>query len=163
LPTASGWYTDGNQIKQHTILPSKGITLKSISWFGFETANYVVHGLWVRKMDDLLNLTQNLGFNSIRIPWSNDIIKNPMPNGINYTLNPELVNKKSLEVLDYMIDRCKFFKLYVILDRHRPNKDGQSELWYTNQVSESKWIEDWKTMAIRYRPKDYVIAADLHN
>jgi endoglucanase len=90
LPTASGWYTDGNSIKQHTsgILPAKAVTLKSIGWFGFETANYVVHGLWVRKMDELLTYIQGLGFNSIRIPWSNDIIKNPSPNGINYTLNP---------------------------------------------------------------------------
>jgi len=66
-------------------------------------------------------------------------------------------------VLDYMIDRCKNYSLYVILDRHRPNKDGQSELWYTSQVSESKWIEDWVFMANRYKSKDIVIAADLHN
>jgi len=86
-------------IKLHNsgIIPgSKTVTLKSIGWFGFETANYVVHGLWVRKMDDLLVYIQKLGFNSIRIPWSNDIIKNPMPNGIDYGINPELKDKKSL-------------------------------------------------------------------
>ncbi len=49
-----------------------------------------------------------------------------MPNGINYNANPNLVNKRSLEVLDYLIDRCKDYGFWVILDRHRPNKDGQS-------------------------------------
>ena len=114
-------------------------------------------------MEDLLRLIKGLGFNSIRIPWSNDIMKNPMPNGINYSANPNLNGKKSLEVLDYLIDRCKEIGLWVILDRHRPNKDGQSELWYTSSVSEAQWISDWKTLAERYKSKDIVIAADLHN
>jgi len=114
-------------------------------------------------MEDLLRLIKGLGFNSIRIPWSNDIMKNPMPNGINYSANPNLNGKKSLEVLDYLIDRCKEIGLWVILDRHRPNKDAQSELWYTSSVSEAQWISDWKTLAERYKSKDIVIAADLHN
>lgn len=156
----AGWTTRGKEI----ISPGgQSVWLKSISWFGFETANFVVHGIWTRNMEDLLKLIKSLGFNSIRIPWSNDIIHNPMPNGINYAANPNLNGKKSLEVLDYMIDRCKDIGLYVILDRHRPNKDAQSELWYTAQVSEAQWINDWKTMAERYKNKDIVIAADLHN
>jgi aryl-phospho-beta-D-glucosidase BglC (GH1 family) len=59
-----------------------------------------------------------------------------MHSGINYTINPELINKRSLEVLAYLINRCKNKSLYVILDRQRPSKDGQSELWYTSQVDE---------------------------
>jgi endoglucanase len=93
LPTASGWTTSKNEIKTPA---GATIVLKSIAWFGFETANYVVHGIWSRNMEELLRLIKGLGFNSIRIPWSNDIMKNPMPNGINYNANPSLVNKKSL-------------------------------------------------------------------
>lgn len=157
---AVGWSTNKNQI----ISPSGSpVILKSIAWFGFETSNFVVHGIWTRKMEDLLHLIKNLGFNSIRIPWSNDIINNPTPNGINYGANPNLVGKKSLEVLDYMIDRCQEIGLWVILDRHRPDQNGQSELWYTDKVPESKWINDWKLLAERYKNKDIVIGADLHN
>jgi len=159
----TGWRTDGNLIKSGLLAP--GITLKSIGWFGFETANYVVHGLWARKMSELVSYIKSLKFNSIRIPWSNDILKSPtpMPNGIDYDLNSELKGKDSLKVLDYLIDLCKDQGLYVILDRHRPNKDGQSELWYTNQVSNDTWINDWKTIAGRYKDKEIVIGADLHN
>ena len=123
LPQAAGWTTNRNEIKAPN---GQSVILKSIAWFGFETANFVVHGIWTRNMEDLLRLIKGLGFNSIRIPWSNDIMKNPMPNGINYSANPNLNGKKSLEVLDYMIDRCAEIGLWVILDRHRPNKDGQS-------------------------------------
>jgi len=68
-----------------------------------------------------------------------------------------------LQVLDYFIDRCAELGLYIILDRHRPNSSGQSELWYTSGVSEAQWISDWVTLATRYLNKPNVIAADLHN
>ncbi len=41
--------------------------LKGASWFGFETANNVVHGLWAQSYTKLLDFLANNGFNAIRV------------------------------------------------------------------------------------------------
>ena len=51
----------------------------------------------------------------------------------------------------------------VILDQHRPDYNGQSPLWYTDQYPESTWIADWVMLAKRYSTNPAVIGADLHN
>ncbi len=161
LLPAQGWHTKGNQIIDPQGSP---VTLKSVSWFGFETSNYVVHGLWSRSLTDMLDQIKSLGFNSLRIPYSNQIL-NPQtqPNSINYHLNPDLQNKNSLAILDFLIDEAAKRNLYIILDRHRPTSAQQSELWYTAEVPEKKWINDWVFLAKRYLNKPNVIAFDLHN
>lgn len=160
IPDLVGWHTEGNQIVS---AEGKTVTLKSISWFGFETNTYVVHGLSIRKLEDLLQLVKNMGFNSVRIPWSNDIMKNPIPTGVNYNVNPNLINKTALEVLDYLVDKCQSIGLWVILARYLPNQTSETDLWYTAEVPEQKWISDWKTFTARYWQKETVIALDLHN
>lgn len=100
--STTGWTTNGNIILNNGV-PYK---LKSVSWFGFETTNLVLHGLWQVSMESILDKVKNLGFNSLRIPWCDNIISNPATNSINYGANPNLVNKNSLDVLDYLVDRC---------------------------------------------------------
>ncbi|MGR9993488.1 glycoside hydrolase family 5 protein, partial [Escherichia coli] len=39
----------------------------------------------------------------------------------------------------------------------------QSELWYTAQYSEKRWIDDWTMLASRYKDDPTVIGVDLHN
>lgn len=73
-------------------------------------------------MRNILDLVKSSGFNSLRIPWSNDIINNPIPSGIDFNLNPDLKGLTCLQILDYLVDRCTERGIYVILDRHRPNK-----------------------------------------
>jgi endoglucanase len=65
--------------------------------------------------------------------------------------------------MDLLISRAGERGLKVILDRHRPDASAQSPLWYTDRVSEQRWIDDWVTLASRYRGDSTVIGADLHN
>lgn len=156
-----GWHTSGSKI----INPEgETVILKSVSWFGFETQNLVPHGLWSRNMGEMLDQMKDIGFNSIRIPFSNDILKpGNMPNSINFHENPDLEGKTALEVFDIFIEEASKRGLYLVLDRHRPTSAQQSELWYTGEVSEEKWIQDWVFLADRYKSNPYVIAVDLHN
>jgi len=82
---------------------------------------------------------------------------------INVALNPKLQGLTGLGVLDYIVNGAARRGLRVILDRHRPSADGQSELWYSEKVPEARWIQDWVMLARRYRGNDAVVGADLSN
>lgn len=42
--------------------------LKGASWFGFETSNNIVHGLWQHPHTFYLDFLANNSFNAIRVP-----------------------------------------------------------------------------------------------
>ncbi|MBN2738344.1 MAG: cellulase family glycosylhydrolase [Spirochaetales bacterium] len=150
--------------------------LTGVNWFGFETANYVVHGVWARDYKSVLKQIADLGFNCIRLPWCNEMLnKTPTSVQINeygtdaYTgetgLNLDLEGLSSLEVMDKIIQVAGEYGLYIILDNHSRAADGymNETLWYTSGVSESRWISDWEMMVKRYRDYSNVIAVDLNN
>lgn len=134
------------------------------AWFGLETSNFAPHGLWKRSMDDFLDQLRSKGYDLLRIPYCNEMLDlNSTPSSINYAVNPDLQGLTPLEILDKLIDKAGSRGIKILLDRHRPTGASQSELWYTNAVSEERWINDWKMLAMRYLDNDTVIGADLHN
>jgi aryl-phospho-beta-D-glucosidase BglC (GH1 family) len=85
------------------------------------------------------------------------------PNTIDFGQNPDLQGKKPIEILDILIQQAGARGLRIILDRHRPDANAQSALWYTAQYSEQRWIADWTMLATRYRNNSTVVGFDLHN
>ena len=159
---APGWlHTKGGQIVDANDQP---VRLTGLSWFGLETANYAPHGLWSRSMGSMLDQIASLGYNTIRVPYSNQLFDaGSTPNSIDYAKNPELVGKSGLQILDALVDGARARHLRIILDRHRPDSGAQSALWYTDQYPEQRWIDDWKMLAQRYQNDPTVIGFDLHN
>ena len=140
------------------------VQITGVSWFGMETGTYAPHGLWTRNWQAMLDQIAALGFNTVRLPFSNDaLVPGRMPQNVNYDINPDLAGKTSLEVMDMLIHSAGDRGLKVILDRHRPTAAGQSELWYTDTVSEERWIADWVMLAQRYRGQPALLGVDLHN
>ncbi|NES12847.1 MULTISPECIES: cellulase family glycosylhydrolase [Micromonospora] len=161
--TGTGYlHTSGNKIVDST---GATVRLTGINWFGMETDNKTFHGLWSSNpWRSQLDTMARLGYNTLRIPWSNDAVKpGATATGINDFVNPDLVGLSPLQILDKVIDYAGSKGMRVILDRHRPTAAGQSPLWYTSTVSEATWIADWKMMAQRYANNPTVIGADLHN
>src|SRR6185295_16406974 len=66
-------------------------------------------------------------------------------------------------ILDILITEAGNRDLRIILDRHRPDSSAQSELWYTPDYSETRWIHDWVMLAQKYKANPTVVAFDLHN
>ncbi|MEU8715568.1 cellulase family glycosylhydrolase [Streptomyces sp. NPDC048663] len=162
-PGAGYWHTSGRQILDAAGQP---VRIAGINWFGFETANYVVHGLWSRDYKSMIDQMRSLGYNTIRLPYSDDIFKSTaVPNGIDFSggKNADLQGLNSLQVMDRIVAYAGQDGLKVILDRHRPDASGQSALWYTASVPESTWIADLKALAGRYAADPTVIGIDLHN
>ncbi|GHH82425.1 endoglucanase [Streptomyces sulfonofaciens] len=155
------WHADGSRLLDAGGTP---VRMTGINWFGAETGNYLPHGLWARNYQDMIDQMADLGYNTLRLPYSNEMLRQgSTPNGIDYTKNPDLKGLSGLEVLDRIIDHAGSRGLRVVLDRHRPDAAQQSPLWYTAAYPESVWIDDWKSLARRYAGNTTVIGADLHN
>ncbi|MET1155451.1 cellulase family glycosylhydrolase [Arthrobacter sp.] len=165
VPAATGWlHTDGGAIKDSN---NNRYTIKATSWFGLETPDCVPHGLWgTLTIDEALANIKSMGFNTVRLPFSNECLSATSIKGsVNYWANRayNLEGKRPLDVMDTIVARAKANGLQIILDRHRPTSADQSPLWYTSAVPETKWISDWKMLADRYKNAPTVIGADLHN
>jgi len=159
---AGYWHTSGRQILDSSNTP---VRIAGINWFGFETSNLVPHGLWTRDYKSMLDQIKSTGYNTIRMPYSDDIFKNAIVQGINQSngMNADLTNLTSLQIMDKLVNYGGSIGLKFILDRHRPDSSGQSALWYTSTVSEATWIADLKSLATRYAGNSAVIGIDIHN
>jgi endoglucanase len=172
---AGYWHTSGNKI-----LDSNGdeVRIAGINWYGAETPDYLVHGLWAQDYHTVLNSIKSLGYNVIRIPFSNQLVEsNPVPtnysNYVNGPVNQALVEQTALADLDTIIAYAGSIGLRVILDNHRSEAGETNEangLWYTSAYPQVNWIDDWQTMATRYSASKFtfngnptVIGMDLRN
>jgi endoglucanase len=159
--TGTTLHTCGSRIVDQRGQP---VQITGVSWFGLETGTFAPHGLWTRNWKAMLDQIVALGFNTIRIPFSDDALTpGRQPQSINYDINPDLRGLSSLEVMDALVEGASERGLKILLDRHRPDAQGQSELWYTDSVSEQQWIDNWVMLAARYSGNPTVIGADLHN
>jgi endoglucanase len=173
---AGYWHTSGNQI-----LDANGteVRIAGINWYGFETPDYLAHGLWAQDYHTVLNTIKSLGYNVIRIPFSNQMVESdPVPT--NFTsfanggpANTQLVGQTALQDLDLIVGYAGSIGLRVILDNHRSEAGETNEasgLWYTSAYPQSNWIADWQTLATRYSASQFtfngnptVIGFDLRN
>jgi endoglucanase len=165
--------TNGNKL-----IDKRGQTvyLSGINWFGFETGNMFPHGIWTRDMKSVLKQVKDLGFNTIRIPWCNQML-NPGStikidsygtdpySGVSPMNAVEATKTKPIELLDIIVDWCQANNIKIVLDNHSKKTDGflNEGLWYTDGYDENRWISDWVFLANRYKGKSALIGCDLKN
>ncbi|MBI2954644.1 MAG: glycoside hydrolase family 5 protein [Chloroflexi bacterium] len=138
--------------------------ITGLNWSGMEDGNYTPGGLGVRKWPEVLDQVAGLGYNTLRLPFSNQAIEpGRRIGGANFALNPDLQGLSGLEMLDRLVAGARDRGLKVILDRHRPTPGSWGPLWYDDEVSDERWIADWRMLAARYYGNDTVIGVDLHN
>jgi endoglucanase len=131
------------------------VRIAGINWYDFETTNEVAHDLWAKDCHAILNTIKSNGYNAIRLPYSNQMVENPIvPSNISFANGTGAIG------------------LRIILDNHRSEAGNSADangLWYTSAYPESAWINDWKTLVSRHAGfKDasgnlIVIAVDLRN
>ncbi len=75
-----GWTTSGTKI----LAPNGSqYIISGINWYGFETPDSVVHGLWSFDISTILNEIKANGYNTIRMPYSNQMWESdPIPQNV---------------------------------------------------------------------------------
>src|SRR5580658_9721275 len=70
LHTAGQYIVDSNGYR---------VRLNAFNWYGTESSDYVVAGLQTASLQSIVNEIQSLGFNAVRLPWSNQMYEsNPV-------------------------------------------------------------------------------------
>ena len=140
------------------------VKFTGVNWSGMEGSGYAPGGLNNRNYQDILDQIAALGYNTVRIPFSNEAIDSGQQIGnVNFGLNPDLQGLSGLGMLDHLVAAARARGMKVILDCHQPTSAGPTELWYNDQVPQDRWIADWQMLARHYYGNDTVIAFDLHN
>jgi len=168
---AGYWHTSGNQILDSN---NKAVRIAGMNWSGFETPAEVVHGLYAQDYKYILDGIKSNGYNSIRLPFSNQMVEYPIVPSSAYIaygnasgpINTELQGLNSLQILDLIVEYAGQIGLRIILDNHRSEAGETAEengLWYTAEYPESNWISDWEMLAERYKGNKTVIGMDLRD
>ncbi len=141
----------------------KEIRLNGVNISGFETHDGVIHGLWQRQWQDLIQAILTAGFTAVRVPFCPDTLSSKMPSTIDYQLNPDLKGLTRLQLFDKILNEFNNKGLYILLDHHRPTCANISELWYTDEYSEQQWLNDLEFVAKRYADLPFFLGIDLKN
>lgn len=144
----------------------RSVHLDGLNWYGAEEGDFIVGGLDFAPYSSILQTMHRYGFNSIRIPLSNQMIEqNPVITD-HLGANPDLRGLHALDILDRIIQYAGAIGMSVILDDHRTTAGWSSQtngLWYDATYPDSAFVQDWVTLAQRYAGTNVVVAADLHN
>ncbi len=145
------------------------VKLSSVAWYGAESVDFVPGGLQLEPLWAIVQRIRCMGFNSVRLPWSNQLYEsNPIVPSYAITANPQFAGLHAMDVYDAVVHALAAEGLLVILDNHNSNaewccgNDG-NELWYNADYPQSSWLADWQGMIARYRNVPQVVGADLRN
>lgn len=156
----------------HRILDAAGhaVRLTSVNWYGFDQKEYVAGGLDHAPLETIVAEIRQIGVNSVRLPWANETLEhNPVVPDNAVAANPRFKGKRAMELMDAVIGALANAHIMVILDDHVSRADwccsetDGNGLWYNQDYPEARWLEDWKTIARRYRRQKWVVGADLRN
>jgi endoglucanase len=166
-PYAGYWHTDGTRIVDTA---GQTVRVAAVTWYGMESSHWVPAGLEFQRYTTIMDEVKLLGFNTIRLPFSNELVEsNPMVHDA-VAANPQFRGQHALDVMDAIVGYAQQIGLKIILDNHRNRaarprgvNNLDEPLWYTPQYPQSAWIRDWQTLARRYASNDALIGLDLRN
>lgn len=161
LHTSGQYIVDSNGVRVH---------LNAFNWYGAESTDFVVEGLQAQPLNSIVATIKGLGFNAVRLLWSNQMVEsNPVVGNYALTANPSLEGENALTIFDTVVNALTSAGIMVILDNHMSNAGwccsttDNNELWYNSQYPQANWVADWQTMATRYQSNPGVIGVDLRN
>ncbi len=160
-------HTSGGSIVDASGSPVK---LNLVNWYGAESPDYVVGGLAYQPISEIINQIVSMGFNGVRLPWSNQMWEsNPAVSATYVKANPQFAGEPARTVFEQVVKDLAAAGLMVVLDNHSSDAewccsttDGNT-LWYNSAYPQSAWLADWESMTKEFQGVPQVIGADLRN
>eukprot|EP00931_Biecheleriopsis_adriatica_P093597 TRINITY_DN67323_c0_g1_i1.p1 TRINITY_DN67323_c0_g1~~TRINITY_DN67323_c0_g1_i1.p1 ORF type:complete len:439 (-),score=70.99 TRINITY_DN67323_c0_g1_i1:83-1399(-) len=146
--------------------------LRGVNWYGASDSYHVAGGLDVQSLEAICRTITELGFNTVRLPFSNEMLRSEVvPGSIDFDKNPQLRGLSALEVMDKVVQCLGREHIAVILNNHTtygewcggPDRNG---LWFdpgSKVYTAAQWEEDWAFLAARYERCPQVVGFDLRN
>jgi aryl-phospho-beta-D-glucosidase BglC (GH1 family) len=148
--------------------------LRSANWYGFHLDSQVLKGLDRQPLASMIGLYKAWGFNSVRLPFSNQMLYDarPVPDEA-VAANPEFRGQNPLQIMDAVVKAFTDNGIAVILNNHTTSSEwccnfDSNGLWHnegasTYSQSAEQWVQDWLMLAARYKNNKMVVGADLRN
>ncbi|PKS07930.1 hypothetical protein jhhlp_006540 [Lomentospora prolificans] len=156
----------------------KRVKLASVNWYGASDELFVSGGLDVKHRDEIARLIRKLGFNSVRLPYSDElVIENPVVRDEDVAANPDLIGKTALDVFTATVKSLTKEGVAVIVNNHITRAswcdgfDLCDAAWSNDHLgpfckvrqTEEEWIQHWETIMEPLVSDPYVIGVDLRN
>jgi len=150
---------------------SERFRLRGVNWYGGSDASHALGGLDVQRLEVICGTVKSLGFNVVRLPFSNEMLRSEVrPGSIDYSLNPQLRGLSALQVFDEVIRCLGEQSVAVIINNHTTYGEwcgppSKNSLWFDpgSPYTEERWMDDWAALASRYSLCKYVVGFDLRN
>src|SRR6185295_10367859 len=115
--SAAGYYVRNGKIYRSN---GQELQVKGVSHFGFNSETLQPQFLWAMGWKEQIAQMKSLGFNAIRVPFVPDTLYNTTPvdqlSYIDAALNPEMIGKTPLQVLDLWMAEADRQGMYVLLN-----------------------------------------------
>lgn len=162
------------------ILDSNGerVKLASINWYGASDEHNIAGGLDTRHRSEIAATIRRLGFNSVRLPYSDEMVMtNPLIPSQHLAANPDLHGQRALDVYEAVVAALSDAGIATIVNNHNTQSTWFTGMtlcdatWHNEYLgpfcrvrqTEEQWIEHWETVMARFVHNPLVIGADLRN
>ena len=166
--------------KGRNIVDDTGIRFKliSVNWYGASDILQIPGGLDIQHRDDIARTIRSLGFNSVRLPYADEMVRNDtIVDAANLAANADLVGTRARDVFAAVVRSLTDAGLAVIVNNHITQARWCCDLnpcdcqWRNNYLSifcavrqsEDQWIENWVSIMLPHVENPLVIGADLRN
>ncbi|RDW94966.1 glycoside hydrolase family 5 protein [Coleophoma crateriformis] len=153
--------------------------LASVNWYGGSDEQLIPGGLDVQHRDTISERIRALGFNSVRLPYSDEMVRsNPVIPADRLAANPDLYGAAALDVYTAVVESLTAAGVAVIVNNHITHAtwccgiDPCDAAWFNSYLprgvcrvrqTEEEWIENWETIMRPLVSNPMVIGADLRN
>lgn len=128
------------------LLPAVATSIiRGLSTYGLETEYMALMCTWKNDVAWNVNKIVELGFNTLRVPFSYDFIK-----------------RGDFNQLDELFDQSAG-KLDIVLDYHRLHATHQSFRPYDQEITFDEFLWSWKDILDRYKDRTNLVALDIWN
>jgi aryl-phospho-beta-D-glucosidase BglC (GH1 family) len=153
--------------------------LSSVNWYGASDELFIPGGLDVCHRDEIARTLRRMGFNSVRLPYSDEMVMtNPTILPHLLSANRDLVGSRALDVLEAVVEALTAQGIAVIVNNHITSAtwccgaDPCDAGWANDHLppmmcrvrqTEEQWVQHWEEVMRRFVGNPLVVGADLRN